>query len=417
VSLRSIKIAQIALMALPWCTAGAESADPGSGTQQLFSFSAFGTLGVVHSSEDFADFTSSIYQPGGAGYGGSWSAAVDSLIGAQVTANITPKLSAVVQIIAQQNYDNTYTPHVEWANVKYLFTPDFSVRLGRIVLPTFLASDSVNVGYTIPWVRPPPEVYQLVPITNSDGVDISYRLHISSLTDTLQGHYGQNNSRLPYDRGSTDAKNLWGFINTAEYGPFTVHLAYQQLHLTLASTDPLFNAFRLFGPQGIAIADEYNLDNKLFVTETIGASYDPGQYFLMSEWARDSSNSTYGVGTAWYISGGYRLGKFTPYLTYAEVKTDRNSDPGLSLTGLPPNLAGFAAGLNAGLNAILETNPDQNTVSVGSRWDFVRNFDLKLQIDHSRHGPGSSGELSNLQPGFRPGGEDNLFTATLDFVF
>jgi hypothetical protein len=25
--------------------------------------------------------------------------------------------------------------------------------------------------------------------------------------------------------------------------------------------------------------------------------------------------------------------------------------------------------------------------------------------------------LTNLQPGFRPGGEDNLFTATLDFVF
>jgi hypothetical protein len=123
------------------------------------------------------------------------------------------------------------------------------------------------------------------------------------------------------------------------------------------------------------------------------------------------------VGTAWYVSGGYRLGKFTPYLTYAEVKSNRNSDPGLTVAGLPPNLAGFAAGLNASLNAILETNPDQNTISVGSRWDFMRNVDLKLQVDHSREGPGSSGELTNLQPGFRPGGEDNLFTATLDFVF
>jgi hypothetical protein len=406
----------MALMALPWCTAGAESADPGSGTQ-LFSLSGFGTLGVVHSSEDNADFASSIFQARGAGYGGSWSTTVDSLIGVQLTANINPKLSAVVQVIAEQSADNTYTPHVEWANIKYLFTPDFSIRFGRIVLPTFLASDSVKVGYTTPWVRPPSEVYQLVPITNSDGVDVSYRLHIGTLTDTLQGNYGRNNSELPYNRGSTDAKNLWGFSNTAEYGPFTLHLAYQELHLTLASVHPLFTAFSLFGPQGIAIADEYDLDNKLFVTESIGASYDPGGYFVMGEWARDSSTSTYGVGTAWYVTGGYRLGWFTPYLTYAEVKADRNSAPGLTLAGLPPNLAGFAAGLNGGLNAILETNPDQDTVSVGSRWDFMRNLDLKLQIDHSRHGPGSSGELSNLQPGFRPGGVVNLFTATIDFVF
>jgi hypothetical protein len=137
----------------------------------------------------------------------------------------------------------------------------------------------------------------------------------------------------------------------------------------------------------------------------------------MGEWARANANSIFAVGTAWYVSGGYRLGKFTPYLTYADVKSDINSAPGLTLAALPPNLAGFAAGLNAGLNAILETNPDQSTVSVGSRWDFMRNVDLKLQIDHSRHGPGSSGELTNLQPSFRPGGEVNLFTAMVDFVF
>lgn len=414
----SLRIVLIALLALPWHAAGAETADPGSGTDtQMFLFSGFGTLGVVHSSEALADFTSSVFQPGGAGYPDSWSAAVDSLIGAQLTVNINPKLSAIVQIVAQQNYDNTYTPHIEWANVKYLFTPDFSIRIGRIVTPTFLASGSVNVGYITPWVRPPPEVYQLLPIENSDGADISYRLHIGAVTDTLQLNYGRNNSELPYNRGSAEARRLWGFANTAEYGALTVHLAYQELHLTIASFNALFNSFRLFGPQGIAIADEYDLDNKDSVTETIGASYDPGHYFVMGEWARANSNAVFAVGTAWYVSGGYRLGKFTPYLTYAEVKTDRNSDPGLALAALPPNRAGFAAGLNAALNAILELNADQNTVSVGSRWDFMRNVDLKLQIDHSRHGPGSSGELTNLQPGFRPGGEVNLFSATVDFVF
>lgn len=413
--LRSIGIALIVLMA-PCYANGAETADPESGTQ-LFSLSGFGTLGMVHSSEHLADFTSSVFQPGGAGYSDNWSTSVDSLLGAQLTVTINPKLSAILQIIAQQNEDNTYTPHVEWASVKYLFTPDFSIRIGRIVMPTFFASDSINVGYTTPWVRPPPGVYQLLPIDDSDGGDISYRLHIGALTNTLQGNYGQNDSDLPYNRGSAPARHQWGFADTAEYGPLTLRLARQQLHFTIASFDTLFNAFRRFGPQGIAIADEYDVDNKLFVTETIGASYDPGHYFVMGEWAHANTNSVFAVGTAWYVSGGYRLGKFTPYFTYTEVKSNRNSDPGLNLAALPPDRAGFAAGLNAGLNAILEVNPDQHTVSLGSRWDFMKNVDVKLQIDHSRNGPDSSGGLADLQPGFRPGGVVNLINFTVDFVF
>ena len=409
-------IALIALFAMPVYAGGAETATPSSGTQ-LFSFSGFGTLGVVHSSENKADFTSSVFKPGGAGYSQSWSAAVDSLIGAQLTANITPKLSAVVQVIAEQNYDNTYTPHVEWAFVKYLVTPDFSFRVGRILLPTFFDSDLRNVGYANPWVRPPPEVYALLPITNSDGLDVSYRVHIGDLTDTVQANLGQNDTQVPYHRGTGYGRNEWGLANTAEYGAWTLHIAFQKSQLTMAAFDPLFNAFRQFGPQGIAIANQYDLDNKPFVTKAIGARYDPGRWFMMGEWAHSVTHSIFAVDTAWYVSAGYRLWKFTPYLSYADAKTNRNSDPGLNLAGLPPNLAGFAAGLNAGLNAILESNPDQNTVSVGSRWDFTRNLDLKLQYDHAQHGARSAGNLTNLQPGFRPGGTADLFSAAVDFVF
>jgi hypothetical protein len=70
-------------------------------SSSILSFSGFGTVGVVHSSEDQAHFTSSVYQPNGAGYSHAWSADVDIRIGAQVTANVTPELSAVVQVIAE----------------------------------------------------------------------------------------------------------------------------------------------------------------------------------------------------------------------------------------------------------------------------------------------------------------------------
>jgi hypothetical protein len=411
-----LRLPLLALIAMPLDAVGADAADPNSGTQ-IFAFSGFGTVGAVHSSEDKADFTSSIFKPNGAGYTQSWSAAVDSLIGAQLSATITPKLSAVVQIIAEQNYDNSYTPHVEWANLKYQFTPDFSVRIGRAVLPTFLFSDTRKVGYTYPWVRPPIEVYSLFPLSDSDGADFQYRLHIGDVTNTLLGTDVQSEAQQPNNRGNSIARDSFGFSNTTEYESLTFRVSYQHARLTIRALDPFFDAFREFGPQGIAIANKYDSDSKAAVVEVVGASYDPGHWFVVSELGHSSLNSFLGTTTAWYASVGYRAGTFTPYVTYAQETAASNFDPGLTVTGLPPALSGIAAGLNAGLNAVLESIPARKTASIGLRWDFMKNLDLKLQFDHSRNGTNSSGGLTNLQPGFQLGGTVNLFSATIDFVF
>ena len=137
----------------------------------------------------------------------------------------------------------------------------------------------------------------------------------------------------------------------------------------------------------------------------------------MGEAAHLVTHSVFGTGTGWYLSGGYRLGKFTPYITYGEAKADNLSDSGLNLSTLPPPAVGPAAGLNAALNSLLSTKPVQSTLSIGGRWDFMRNAALKLQYDHTRIGAGSSGVLSKLQPGFQSGGKVNVISAIIDFVF
>lgn len=402
----SKKLTHIALLATALYAANASASDFEA---PMFSFSGFGTLGVVHSNEDQADFTSSILKPNGAGYSRAWSADVDSLIGGQVTANFTPKLSAVLQVIAEQNYDNSYQPHVEWANIKYQFTPDFSVRAGRTVLSSLLFSDTRKVAYTYPWVRPPQEVYRLAPITASDGVDAIYQLHIGDMTNILQAHYGKSDNHLPNDAGDIKSRQSWSLAYTGEYHAVTVHINYGQSHTTLDGLKPIFDGFRQFGPEGIALADKYDIDNKTISVTTIGARYDPGQWFVMGEATQLVTHSVLGKSTGWYLSGGYRLGEFTPYLTYGEATADNLSDPGLA--------APAAAGLNTALNSILSTKPVQNTLSIGGRWDFMSNTALKLQYDHTDIGVGSSGVLSNVQPGFQSGGTVNVFSATIDFVF
>jgi hypothetical protein len=383
----------------------------------LFSLGAFGTLGMVHSSEHQADFTSTIFKPNGAGYTHVWSSDVDSRIGAQVAVNPTAQLSAVVQVIAEQNFDDTYKPHIEWANIKYQVTPDFSLRVGRTVFASFLFADSRKEGYAIPWVRPPVDLYSLVPISSSDGADTSYAWHVADAINTVLATYGHTRSKYP-GGGNAEARRQWAITDTVEYGPTTVYVTYHEAHLTVTPLNTFFDALRNFDPQGIALANEYDQDDKRLEFFGLGGIYNPSKWFMMGEWAKSNLHSVLGESTAWYVSSGYRLAKLTPYLTYGAVKADSNtSDPGLNVSALPPFLAGPASGLNAGLNAILGSIPIQHTISAGVRWDFMKDVDLKVQCDHTRIGKGSPGTLSQLQPDFRTGGTLNLLSVAIDFVW
>lgn len=380
------------------------------------SLAGFGTLGVVHSSESLADASAAHLQPNGAGYTRNWSASVDSLVAAQLTARLTRILTAIVQVVAEQNYNDSYWPHIEWANLKYQITPDFSVRAGRIALPAFMAADTRLVGYVNPWARPPVEVYGIVPITRSDGVDASYTLHLGSLTQTLVGSFGYTAQQTP---GGTVAhsRHLWLIADTVEYKAVTLHAAYQQGRLSLSTLTDAFGQFHQFGPQGDAINARYAPDNKLLRFGSVGVMLDPGRWFATVEWGSANFNSALGKRTGWYASGGYRLAKFTPYLSLARAMTDNLSDPGLTVSALPPQLQAPATGLNGFLNSLLSTKAVQKTVSIGTRWDFRKNADLKLQLDRTFIGTGSSGTLINVQPGYQLGSNLSVFSATLDFVF
>jgi hypothetical protein len=415
----------LCIVAMLWRPCATFADDPSiaeASAKALFVFDGFGTLGIVHSSEHEADFTSSTYRPVGAGYTSSWSAAVDSLIAAQATVNFTSSLSAVLQVISEENYDDTYTPHIEWANVKYEVNPDLSIRIGRTALPIFMETDSRKVGFANPWVRPPVELYNLVGVTSNDGVDASYRVAIGHASNTVQLTAGGSNSKFPgadgFPSGSVRARRLITVSDTFEEGFFIARINYGQARVTLASFDPLFEALREFGSQGAELADKYNLDDRFVDFVGAGASYDAGHWFVRGEWGKFDSHAVLGTNSAWYISGGPRFGKVTPYFTYAMLRAESsNFDPGLSVSGLPLALSTVATQVNATLNAGLGAIAAETTTSLGSRWDVIRNVDLKLQLDHTRIGAGSPGVLSNLQPGFRTGGTDNLISISVDFVF
>lgn len=385
-----------------------------------FQFDAFGTLGLVHSSEDQADFTRSVRVPRGAGASQEWSPRVDSVLAGQLTARFTPRLSAVVQLVSEYRHDASWTPRLEWANLRYELTPELAVGIGRIASPIFMLTDTRRVAYSLPWIRPPIEVYELYPVTSNDGVSVLWSSRIGGATHLLEISYGRSDSHYSRNGQSGVARARQQLIvrSTLERDAWSLHLGYSPAELTLPGYQPLFDAFRQFGAAGDAIADRYEPRGRDTRYLGAGVTYDPGPWFVMAEWAEVRFEGVLSSRSGGYVTAGLRHGPFTPYATVAETgRTGQRTLQLLDVDSVPPESAATAAALNAQLAAVVADVPDQRTFSLGLRWDFARNLSLKLQYDHTDLAPGNTGTLANFQPGFEPGGKVNLLGVSASFVW
>lgn len=350
------------------------SSGAAAGNWPDFSLNGFGTLGVLHSDYAQGDFvTSSYFNPSGVGFSRAWGTDQDSKLGVQLTATYADRFTAVVQVVSKLGYDNTFTPQLEWANLKYDITPEWSVRIGRVVLPTFLSSETEDVGYVNPWVRTPAEILIQLPETTSDGVEVAYHVHVGEVSNRLQAVYGTNKSNLP-DDVIFENTGIKALTDTIEYGSATIHVSYQKMHYSAGY--PF-----IANPQ------------YAFSCVELGLVYDPGRWYVTGE-LFNTHDELVGNTEAWYLGGGYRLGKLALYSALSAIE-----QTSLGSWGASPLF-------------------DQRTPMAGMRWDFMKNVDAKLQYERERIGsllfPTS---FVNLQPGAHLGDSAHVLSLTVDFVW
>lgn len=378
------RVQAIVTIAYALTTAYAQAGEPAEPEPSAprFSIRGFGTIGAAHSSIDRADFVGNTRQRHGSGFSDDWAFGVDSKLGVQFDAKLTEQLTGVLQVVSQQLPNGKYTPRVEWANLKYQLQPDLSVRIGRILLAPYLVADSRLIDYGYPWIRPPIESYNLIQLTKSDGIDMSWRSHLGSITNTIQASYGQQDEDFVFAAPSItltvspQARQVVGITETAESGPWLARIAYFTGNVSLGNSKGRVKFYSL------------------------GAAYDPGNWFLQGEWSLLNSalrlqGATTQRRSGFYISAGYRWREFTPYITYAETGPEGSQAAANTLT------------------------VDQKTCSAGVRWDFARNTAVKIQYDRIKLGvqPGNIGYFTNVQPGFPFAGSGNVVSVAADFVF
>lgn len=394
----------VAAAAVAGLGAGAHAQGQGD---SIFSLSGFGTLGMVGTSEDGAQY---VIPSQIRGADRSWSGEVDSKLGVQVGAKFNSQFSATVQVLSKQNGKGSFTPQIEWAFAKWQATPGLSLRAGRMGGPFFAVSDFRDVGYANTWLRPPIDVYGQVPVSHFDGADVSWQTSVAGKTVTLQAIGGKSSSHV--ETTKVDIDSLLGFNATVELvDGLNLRLGHVMGKLTVhtASLNQLVGVLRR--TPFAEVGNQLDPNDKRASFSGVGLTYDVGNWLAMAEYTKRKTKSFIPDTTGWYATLGYRVGKFTPYATLSRLKTDSsnvdNTIPGaLVLGGLPLRAVVDAA-------TAAQSTP-QKTAALGVRWDAWRNVAVKAQLDSIK--TTGAGLFYGAEPGFA-NKRVNVYSLAVDFVF
>ena len=126
----------------------------------------------------------------------------------------------------------------------------------------------------------------------------------------------------------------------------------------------------------------------------VGFSADNGEFLLMSEYSSSAIEGIYPDVESGYVMFGYRFGNWMPHVTFAKMYTTNDDErPDIQsfeinelIWNSDPGLAQLASGLDAYTDGLLVTMDiirlEQETVTLGVRWDPVESLAVKAEVFH-----------------------------------
>jgi hypothetical protein len=379
-------------------------------------FGGFGTAGVSCFTGDDADFAAN-FQPVGPGRSGVCDAGLDSIIGGQLDLKLLEGLEVGVQGTAERDVEKDFAPQLSVAQLRWKPVDGLTLRFGRSPTPAFLYSESRRVRYAMPWVRPPREVYGLVPLLTGDGAEAIYQSRLGTwLAEWHTGITASDIGRPPErDMDNLSVSSVQGFVNlTLKGGHGLVKASYLHGRVSIESQslDIFFSLLRnplLFSDgAGVRLARDLNSKDSPYHFLGIGARYERDDWLALGEFGYITMDNfmrdRYGI----YFTLGRQLGPWMPYGTVARRWSEGpDSDP-------------RAGVLRPAVEAILASSrSDGTSVAVGLSREVTDHATLKFQVDWMQPDARSWGLYAHHGPGYdyaHPPG-DLLFTLNLDFVF
>ena len=381
-----------------------------AGAQEL-SWSAYGTLGYARSDRHFT-YQRHITDEGGF--------ARDTRLGLQADLRFSPQWWATAQVKLEpaRVNDNAWALSTAWAFVGWRPDDDWLLRLGRLRLPMYLHSESMDVGATHDMVRLPGEMYSIVPTPDFDGVSVSRNWALGAqgereLTADVYGGSASSVARFWRRDGLPPLLPAGASFEPVTLDLHGLALTLRQRGLLVRSSLSRASSRRTDGqvavrfpfvPLGNGLG-YYQVDENLpgpgiprvdRVRNTIfslGAEAGLGQGWRVSgEFVRNLQHDTaFGADTsAAYVALFRQVGAFTPYVSLAGQRARQAAfDWYDRLTAHPlPAVVPGAAQINAAQRVAAESYwvTDQQSLALGSSYALTPQVKLKAEWLHTRIG-------------------------------
>ncbi len=406
---------------------------------------AFATAGLTKSDSKVPDYNGIDNN--------AWITQTDSVLGVQMGFQVNEKTKITTQFVSKGG-DEAHNTRTEWAYITYTHNQHVKARAGRMRIPYYMLSESLEVGYSYNWVRPPVEVYNLTS-NNGELFDVILSKSYSRLNLNLQlftGRYADT-QQAPIGTLVFESENVLGSILYGNYGNFSGRLAYIGLDFTSTISNPGVQSLDTLTKSLGVGALQPNEDYAYF--SNVGLKFDNGKLQIMGEYYQfDIDDTLLNVYRGWYLMGGYRLGSWTPYLSFSSLSTHNNDSretaiaalnniPGpvarsiIFAEGVPPDLAAlpdeqineqarqiFVAQIAtpSALTLRRSFNVEQETLSLGVRWDISPGLALKLQADQvsgfeGGNGLFTTGADANGVPNELSDDSINILSLVIDVAF
>lgn len=356
--------------------------------------SGFATLGAIKGGNEYLGLPQDLQsQPV---FDGDWDLSPATLIGVQLDGHINDQWQATVQFIGKERLDDSLANSLAWAYITYRPAPEWTLRAGRIAFDLYMMSEYRDVGFSYLHARPSMEYYTQVNFNGFDGVDLAWGRN----TET-----GQLRAKVFAGRTSTemlrndhefemDLDLILGL--TLDWESERWHWRISALSTDVSDDYDYFPGLDTLGQLYQQIAPYWQdaaryeqiitLDKTSIDYLSFGVSYQNAPWQVQAEAARiEPDLALYPVINSGYISLGRQFGAVTGYVM-ASIADGEDIREEVALSPVDPTnpLSFQIRGMQEATQRMFDTiGINQQSASLGLRWDIRYDLALKVQWDRS----------------------------------
>ena len=243
----------------------------------------------------------------------------ESNLGIQFSTDISSKMDMTVVMSARGGPAQKYNFETEWAYATYKLNDDMSLRMGKVKGPFYMVSDYKDVGYAYPWASVPDEVYSTNPIRSVNGIDLVYQKTINDVSYLGELYYGAGtNTSFVLPTSLTDLNAAFGTSYTA-----TSQVEFKTHNMIGFNASASWEGISLRAGYFKTLVDAFGQKNLSGEFGGVGMTIDKNNFVVYAEAiVRDTGPNlalAFPDVNAAYITAGYRMGNYLPYITAASI--------------------------------------------------------------------------------------------------